>query len=314
MTATRKQIRTAMLDEDVIDGLDGLATTGAVGAVTDTANLRIGGQSVSRFASYYLYRPAAANAADNYRRVTATGYAPSTGVLTHGGPDYTVAPLASSDSGDFELWPYDPRMVNRAISRALTKRCFSIQQDTFATNGQTRYDVTASPISLTGITTIQDQVLEISQFTGTDPNAYVSRWDKAGNSWWPELDNGTLYLRFSPAPSGTLRFTWKTPYAALSDESTTTACPTDYVKWAAFVELFDALGRHAKRRGEPTQQYDDMKADAFNRYWVENHKYLDQYAAQFYQPKPRWKSSAPAPRMGRVGGRLGGAMGRAVSA
>lgn len=316
MTATRRQIRQAMLDEDVVAGLYGTATAGASGTLTDTTLLAVGGNATSRFANYYLYRPAAANAADNYRRVTATGYAPATGVLTHGGPGYTQAPLAGApaDNGYYELWPYDPRMVNRAVSRALQKRCFSIQQDTFTTNGQTRYDVTAAPISLTSITTIQDQVLEIAQFTGTDPNASVSRWDKAGNTWWPELDNGTLYMRFRPAPTGTLRLTWKAPYANLTDETTSTACPTDYVKWAAFVELFDALGRDAKRRGEPAEQYDDMKADAFTRYWTENHKYLDEYAAQFYRGRPRWKSAVRAPQMGRVGsGRLGGSMGRTIT-
>ena len=314
MTSTRLQIRQAMLNEDVTGGLYGTATAGAATTLTDTTLLAVGGNAASRYSNQYLYRPAAANAADYYRRVTAAGYAPTTGVLTHGTPNYTQAPLAGApaDSGYYELWPYDPRIVNRAIARALTDRCFSIQQDSVTTNGQTRYDVTAAPFSLTSITTIQDQVLEISQITGTDPNAAVSRWDRAGNTWWPELDNGTLYMRFKPAPTGTIRLTWKAPYAALTDESTTTACPLDYVKWAAFFELFDALARDAKRRGEPTEQYDAMKADAFTRYWAENHKHLGEYAAQLYRGKARWKSTAPAPRMGRAGSQLGGSMGRTI--
>ena len=135
MTVTRKQIRQALLDEDITGGMYGTATAGAPTQLTDTTLLKYAGNSSSRYGSYYLYRPAAATAADVVRRITPTGYDPVDGELTHSGPAWTINPLASSDSGYYELWPWDPLLVNRALTRAMQTRLFSIQQDDITTNG-----------------------------------------------------------------------------------------------------------------------------------------------------------------------------------
>ena len=312
MTSTRLAIRKQMLDEDWHEGLYGTATAGAVGTLTDTTLLQVGGNATSQQAGNHLYRPAAATASDVYRRVNSDGYAPSTGVLTHGGPDWAVAPLASSDTGYYELWPWDPRLVNSAIDRALTTRCFSMQRDSVTTNGQSRYDVTASPFSLT-ITSPQAQIVEVMQVWGTDPNAEVHEWANAGKTWWPELDDGTLYVRFDPAPTGTLQIGWKKPYSALANDAASTACPIDYVAWAAYYELFIALEKRAIRRGEPEGQYSELKDFAYARYWAEAQKYLGRFAATIYMPRPRSRTWTPGPRMGRPSNVLGGAGGRSIS-
>lgn len=312
-TVNRRDIRKQMLDLDITDGLYGTATTGATGALTDTTLLAVGGNASSRYGNWFLYRPAAANASDVYRRVTAAGYAPTTGVLTHGGGNWTVAPLASGDSGYYELHQFDPRDVNAAIVRALTKRCFTLERDTFTANGQSRYDVTAAPISLTSITTVQDQVLEFSRISGTDPNARISPWATAGRTWWPEGDGATQYVRFDPPPSGEIQVTWKKPYATLTDETTTTTCPVDYVAWAAWFELFDVLAARSVGRSEASSQYELLRQKAFDRYWVENHKVLDRFASMFQFSPPRGRTRTSGPRMGRSSDLLYGAGGQTIT-
>ena len=94
--ATRQVTRQRILDQDIVGGIYGTATTGAALALTDIDLLRIGGESVDRFSNLFLYRPNAANAEDRFRRIISSGYAPGTGVLTHGGPNYTENPFAGS--------------------------------------------------------------------------------------------------------------------------------------------------------------------------------------------------------------------------
>jgi len=313
MTAIdRLDIRQAMLALEITEGLYGTATSGTTTTLVDTNALAVGGNSVSRFMSFYLYRPAAANTGDYFRRVTPTGYAPTTGTLTQGTPVWTVAPKAGADSGYYELWQWDPVQVNAAISRALTKRCFSLQRDLVTTNGQSRYDLTAAPFSL-AITNIQDQVAEIVQFYGTDPNARVQPWQSAGKTWWPETDNGVLYACFDPPPTGTLQVTWKKPYAALSDDTTTTDCPVEYVAWAAYFELFDALSKQAIARGESDSQYASLRKSAYDRYWTENHKYLDRFASEFFVSPAKGRTRGRGPVMGRTGSQLYGPGGARIT-
>ncbi|MCR4341807.1 MAG: hypothetical protein NUW01_18180 [Gemmatimonadaceae bacterium] len=308
MTVNREQIRQSMLDEDIVDGFYGTASAGTTTSLTDAGLLDVGVESPGRFGAYWLHRPAAAAAANFYRRIRGDGFNAQTGKLDIQGAIWTVAPLASADTGEYEIWPGDvhPAAVNRAISRALTTRCFSIQRDSVTTNGQTRYDIAASPFTLTSISSIQNQVLEINQVSGTDPNARIWPWASGGRSWWPEEDNNTLYLRFYPAPSGTLEIVWKKPYADLTDETTTSAVNEDYVKWAAFYELFFALENRAKAESESKVNYKDLKETCYARYWARNQMEMGRFASQYHHPRPRWRSAVAAPTSGRGYGGLGG--------
>ena len=313
MTVTRKQIRQAMLDEDIFGGLYGTATAGAPLQLTDTTLLRVSGQSESLYGNYYLYRPAAATAADVVRRIAFGGYDPDNGKLTHSGPVWAIDPLESSDSGYYEVWKHNPVEVNRAMTRAFQTRLFSIQQDDITTNGQTRYEVGASPFSLSSIES-DDQILEIGQVWGTDPNARVRVWTKEGRTWWPEPDNDTLYVRFDPPPSGVIRITWKKPYTALSDDTTTSTVDKEWAVWATALELMIALSRRAQLNGETSANYDQLKEYAYARYWGLRKKFMNRFASQLITPRPRWRSSASAPRMGRgFTSALGGDGGRTAS-
>lgn len=313
MTVTRKQLRQALLDRDFMGGLYGTATAGAAFRVTDTTNLQVVGYSQSRFGNYWLYRPAAANASDYYRRITADGFDGDDGTLLHKGPAWTVNPLASSDTGYYEVWRHDPRKVNKAFSRALTERCFSIQQDDITLNGQTRYALADAPFSLTSIESAQNQILELGKVLGTDPNAIVEPLQRY-KTWWPEPDNDTLYIRFDPRLSGTLRVTWKKPYANITDDTTTTTCDLEWLTWATAFELYTTLSMEAQDRGETSANYDSLKDRCYNRYWGLRQMFMDRWASQIIRPPARWRSSSPAPRMGRGwSNRLGGAGGMTVS-
>lgn len=305
MPVTRLTTRQAALNEDIVGGIYGTATTGAAGALTDITLLQIGGQAVSRYASHYLYRPAAANTADYYRRVNPDGYAPTTGVLTHGGPNWTEAPLAGApaDSGYYEVWPYDPRAVNRAFSRALVRDCFTIEREDIVTTGGTLYDFSAAPFSAIALTSVQEQILGIGTLVGTDPNSAVVNWLSAGRTWWPENDGSAVKIRFSTPPSGTLRVTWKKPYADVTDDTTTVTIDQTWLMWSMLFELGKSLNHNAKRRSESGSAYESLEMYAGQQMLVRRKAYMDMFGGQVINQNARWKSGAPAPRMGRRGSR-----------
>ena len=306
-TSTRRQVRQQLLDRDFTGGLYGTATAGAAGTLTDTTLLQIGGHAASRYGNFYKYRPAAVNAADVYRRVTAIGYAPTTGVLVHGGPNYTQAPLVGGDSGYYELWPWDPREINHAFSRALTERVFSIQQDDITTNGQSRYEVSAAPFSLSSIES-GNQIFDVSRVLGTEPNARVHSLP-LNDVWRAEMDNDVLYVRFDPRPTGVIRITWKKAYTDITDETSTTTADRAWLMWATLFELLDAMEKRAGKDGESSQNYADLKERAYNRYWARRQMFMREYASQLHVPRPRARSSSSTPVMGRGGSsRLGGNM------
>ena len=303
--ATRLATRQAALNEDIVGGIFGTATAGAATTLTDTTLLAIGGLAVSRYAGYYLYRPAAANAGDYYRRVTPTGYAPTTGVLTHGTPNYTEAPLAGApaDSGYYELWPYNPRAINRAFSRALTRQCFTVERNDIVTTGASYYNFSEAPFSAIALTSVPEQILSIGTLIGTDPNSSVSEWLAMGRAWWPENDGATIGIRFSSPPSGTLRVAWKKPYADVTVDGTAIALDAQWEMWAMLFEFAKSANHDAKRRSESGSAYESLELYAGQQMLVARRRYMDQFGAQVINQSPRWKSSGAAPRMGRGGSR-----------
>ena len=302
--ATRLATRQAALNEDIVGGIYGTATAGAATTLTDTTLLRIGGQSVSRYASHYLYRPAAASSNDFYRRVTPDGYAPTTGVVTHGTPNYTNNPLAGGDSGYYELWPYDPRAINRAFSRALVRDCFTIERNDIVTTGGSIYDFSATPFSaITPMNSPMEQILGIGTLVGTDPNSAVVNWLAAGRSWWPENDGAAVKIRFSSPPSGTLRVTWKNPYTDITVDATSIAIDQTWLMWAMLFEFAKSANHDAKRRNESGSAYESLELYAGQQMLVRRKAYMDLFGAPVINQSPRWASSAPAPQMGRHGAR-----------
>lgn len=304
MTVTRQQVRQQMIKEGIVDAFYGTASTGTTTSMTDVDQLAVGIEGPGRYGGYWLYRPNAASANDYYRRIKGDGFSSVTGKIEIAGPAYAAGPTLSSDDGYYEIWPGDmhPREINWAFTRALTTRCFSLQRESLSIStigANNRYDIDAD-FSLTSITSIQDQVLEIVQLVGTEPDAYVR--PHSGNElvWWPEEDNGTQYIRFDRMPSGTLQLTWRKPYADVTDETTTSTVTLTYASWATFYELFMALEKRAKGQQEAERHYAELKDEAFARYWGKNHSELGRFASMLHVPRPRFRAAFSAPVMGRM--------------
>lgn len=284
MTITLPQIRQAMLDADFVDGDYGTATAGAVGTLTDTTKLAVGGSPKSKWGRFHLHRPNAATASDKHRLVAATGFASSTGVLTHGGPNWTVAPLASADDGTYELWKYPVLEVNRAVNRALTDRCWILNKDSVTPTGATRYDVSASPFSLT-IESLERQIVDIEQVFGSVPNQIVNRWSErqAGGRFYIEQDAGSEFLYTDPPLTGTIRLIWISSFTALADETTTSTLTLDYAVWAAWYELLITRWQRARSRGLPSQEIRTLADSAFARYDALYREELGRYASHVHE-------------------------------
>lgn len=94
-------------------GYVGTATAGAAGSLTDSQLVDTGADATT-WVGYYLQRPTAAAAADLYRRVTA--FTNTTGLLAHGGANYTNNPVATDA---YRLTYIDPRVLMNAINDGL---------------------------------------------------------------------------------------------------------------------------------------------------------------------------------------------------
>ncbi len=285
MTITLPNIRQAMLDADFVDGDYGTATTGAVGVLTDVTKLAVGGKPKSTWGRFHLHRPNAATAADKHRLVTATGFSSSAGSLTHGGPAWAVAPLASADDGTYELWKYPVIEVNRAINRALTDRCWILNKDEITSlTGASRYDVSAVPFSLT-IESLERQIRDIEQVFGSTPNQVINRWSErqSGGRWYIEQDAGSEFLFTDPPLTGTIRLVWISSFTALADETTTSTVTLDYAVWGAWYELLITRWQRAKSRGLPSQEIRTLADSAFARYDALYREELGRYASHIYE-------------------------------
>jgi hypothetical protein len=290
MTITRPDIRRAMLDEDVWRNVGYYTlTTATVRSVTGPFGE--GGDSIAKFANRFIYHPASTSTLDLVRRVRS--FTPERRTLFHEGPDYGGdTPIA----GDVvELHSYHPDMIERAIERALTRRCFTAQRDDIETTGASVYTIGTVPFDvLSTITDPDDQIVDVEQVYGSGDTLRVEPWATGGSTFRGELDNGALAVRFDPAPSGTIRVIWKKPYTALATEAATSTCPLQYAMWASFYELYIALEEQANNSSEAQAQYSRMKLSMEERYMREHRLALGQYAfrirrqrrAHAYHPSP----------------------------
>lgn len=299
MAITRRQVRQAMIDWRWIGGFHGTASAGDGASIAAVA-LTVGGEPTSKFAGHWPHRPDASNVADYYRRVRGDGYSGREGRILHAGPGYTEAPLAGSDSGYFELLRYDPRFVNQAISNALTTRCHVLNKDDIVTTGVDVYTLGTAPWPSSGLTDADQQILEIEQVLGTDPNDTVVPWGKDGRDWWGDIDGTLRRIRFDPAPTGTLRAYWREPAADLTDDTTTVERELAYAKWASFYELFLMLAAAARDRGERTRHYEDLAHEAYTSYWGERlYAMTERFAGEVIVRQDRTRFHTTTPVMGR---------------
>ena len=278
MASTKRTIRQAIYDEKLWRRtVYGSITAATVRSITSTA-LGQGGDAPQLYFGEWVYFPSEA-AADQKRRAGMFHSASSR--LEHQGPDYSltgaVVNVASADY--FEVVPYDPvDLINRAITLALTRRCFSLQYDVIVPSGNNRYVIGTAPFDvISTMESPEQQIFEVEELLdGTDPATSIWRpWDRDGRTWQPEADDNVLAVRFEPAPARNMRITWKKPYVDLGDDNTaTTACPLAYVKWAALVELYEMLEQRAIADGASSSSYRNLKEGFLSKMILERKKAL----------------------------------------
>ena len=233
MSVTRKQIRTRAIDmvpekgRSTVDGSTLLtATSGGTSTLLDTTALPPTGASTALYSNAWLHRPAAATAADRKRLVSATGYDGSTKTITHQGPVWAIAPLASGDTGVYEILKDDPDLWNMAINEALRTECFYVRNYEWTPTSNTKrvYDISAAPISNTAIERVTDlHAVQWHPAADTAGEELWEDWANGSREWDFFEDNGTLYLDFRHIPPDTaqeLRLIVTNPYAVLTDETT----------------------------------------------------------------------------------------------
>ncbi|KKK72528.1 hypothetical protein LCGC14_2902980, partial [marine sediment metagenome] len=263
------------------DGVNGLtATTGGATTLADTTSLPPTGASTSLYANQWLYRPAANNAADYKRFVTATGYTASTRQLTHGGPNYTENPLAGTDDGTYLLLEDDPDTWNAAINEALRELLAFPRFDKWSPTSNTErvYQINSAPISIYDL----DRLSQIWGVQWHDENEASGEerwkdWADGDRAVLPLEDQGTFYLDFRgpklPSTADQFRLITTQPYATLTDETTTSNVEEYWAAVATLVVMADWLNDHDNPADEWTEigakwgpVYEDRRRAVLGRY------------------------------------------------
>lgn len=121
MTITRAQIRAELYDTVPGLGFSGTATAAATTSITDTYALKDTTLGANHYRGTYIYRPLATTSSDVVRK--ANTLAPTTGVLTHSGGNYTDV----TTFGYELVGPLHPDELNACITRAMRFVYFEVQ-------------------------------------------------------------------------------------------------------------------------------------------------------------------------------------------
>lgn len=291
MTTTRPLIRRGILDQQLWRGAGYFTLTAADVRSLTATTFGQGGDSMAKFHNRYIYTPGSA-AGDTQRRVRE--FDAQKRQLWHEGPDYGIAPAIGAIA---EILPYDSEDFNKAVTRALTRRCMLLERTEIVTDGSTVYTIGTAPFdTLTSITDPDDQIFSVEQVYGSNDNfERVEPWDTGGKTYRGEPNNGVLAVRFDPPPQGTIKIIWGKWYTDLTDETTTTTCPLPYATWATVLELFTVLEERTINHAESQAQYATMKASAMDRFMHEHTIALGEYAGRKRRlRRPRTYRPAPA--------------------
>lgn len=131
-----KSIRQRMLKIDPslgrVESIASLTTTTAVVSALATGTVGAG-----KFATKWILRPDTAQAADRLRVTTTTGFAASTGTLTHAGTNYADT-TATNES--LEIHEFEPYLLDNAICAAMRSTRF-LDYSILPTLQNTRYSL-----------------------------------------------------------------------------------------------------------------------------------------------------------------------------
>ena len=234
----------------------GLSTDDGVNALTADSNSDVHGlfdvsvapplpASKSLYKDWYIYLPAAAAATDNVRIIGS--FDPVSQGWRIAGTDYGTAPTNDA-AGRYLVLKDHPLTWNRALNYALTDLLSFPRFDEFSPVSDTRriYAIASAPISVTDLTRLsQIWDVEFHDETETANEEDWKSWADGQRTLRPFEDEGTLYLDFgrgrAPGTSEQFRMISTVPYAALTDETTTSNAEEEWAALATLVTMADWL-------------------------------------------------------------------------
>jgi hypothetical protein len=295
-----------------------VASAGAVGSLTDLGVLPQTGASTALFNNAYLYRPKAANAEDIVRQIGATGYAGTTQVITHEGPNYTEAPLGGSDDGTYLITKDHPFLWETALNRALKTLLFYRREEEFTptTSGQRQYTLSTSPLDGNFTLVTSPAQIHNVQYRGKSDTSGQYEWrdwfQKGRRQWRVYQVNNTVALEFiPPGPAPTtddrLRLVIVVPQTAVTthNQSITLTNPT----WAAAATVL-MMARSLANRNNPDDIWLKYARDAEKIYNDLRRQELGELAYRSYgRSNTRSGGASVGGRAGRGGRHLGATLG-----
>ena len=246
-----------------VDGTTALTMSGAGSATTvvDTANQLPGGYSTLTHKNWFMSRPAMLSgtagqkAADKVRVISS--YAPSTNTWTVGAPNYAITPASTEP---YRITKNHPSIWEKALNEALQTECFFLRFNNFTPTSQTQrwYTLGVAPL---------DAVTDLDRGADIHTIQWHSLVDISGEEDWrdwynghrtweaTEVPPGTVIIDFGPSlkPDTTMqmRLVVTRPFAALTDETTTSLVD---VEWAAFATLL-CMGRQLADMQNPKNEW-----------------------------------------------------------
>lgn len=232
MSTTRTALRQA-IGYELSEMHAGTVTSATTTTLTDSA-LVDADESASRWDRAWLYVTSGAQVGV-VRRVSVSGFAPTTGALT-----LSRAWTAPAPGDTYELHQMlAPEDLHRLIDIGLQRCTYLAEQAITPVSGNRNYDLSA----YTWLTE-PSQVQAIVWRQGTVANQYRYLPD----SWWEvRRDGATLTLDIEPysvAASDQMYLRCIRPYAALTSDTDSTACPLEWAKAAAIVSIYEWISRN----------------------------------------------------------------------
>lgn len=268
------------------DGVNGLtASGGSTTTLVDAGAAPPNGYSSNTHQNWHIYLPGA-SAADQVRVVASYSGSNRTWTIDTG-ENYATPP---ADADSYLILKEHPQFEwDTSLNLALTQKCFFARYHEFdpTSETQSRYIVTSAPISITA-----SDITSVAQFVALewrDENeaSGEEEWKTYYGPWEVIEDEGTYTLDTFGRhlnTARTWRFVYTMPYAALSDESTTSNVNPDYAAWATLLTMGERLGDH----NNPEDRWEQIRRKASAKYDEYHRRALGKYVGRVViQPQVR---------------------------
>ena len=280
------------------DGVNGLtASGGSATTLVDAGVAPPNGYSANTHKGWHIFLPGA-DAADMVRVVSS--YTGSTRTWTiPSGEDFGTSPQSGDVYGIFKEHPQFE--WDTALNLALTQKCAFVRYHEFDPTAETtlRYDITASPISMTATDITSPAQFRALQWHNENEASGEERWRDFEGAWDIEEDEGTFTLVL-PYGRGlntarTWRLVYTMPYAALTDETTTSNVDPDYAAWATVLTLGERLGD----QNNPDDAWEVLRRKASEKFDEYHRRALGRYVGRIVLQHQVWRTGVSV--MGRRG-------------